>query len=98
MPAEVCEIENCKKAPLTGSICQMHRNRIRRHGDPHQGGKPVRRNADGSWKTCSVRHCLKPVLAKDLCNGHYQYSLGQLQENPRIIQGLLDYLEEFKVD
>ena len=48
----------------------MHRARFEKHGDVHY--KRVHINATGPGTVCSVNDCVGEVLAKSLCQNHYQ--------------------------
>lgn len=61
-PAIVCSEEGCPKPRLAQGLCQMHYNRVRRHG--HTG----RLFPSGP---CPMDGCERPIYARGLCALHH---------------------------
>lgn len=65
-PDHTCVVDGCeRKAPRT-SMCDMHRKRMSRHGDP---GSPVPFAA--SVDPCRIPGCGKNARTKGMCSVHY---------------------------
>ena len=63
----VCCADNCEKAGYgPQNLCEMHRARLRRHGDPN-----TKVNEPAKGLTCSIAGCERPRRMKGLCMMHY---------------------------
>lgn len=67
----ICEVDGCGKAARgSGLLCNAHRIRQWRHGDPTAGSYGRTRRKD--WPdTCTVVNCSKPPRTRGLCSAHY---------------------------
>lgn len=65
--AEVCSIDSCGEQVSSLSLCNRHYLRLRRHGDPLDGG-PIRRKPS----TCSIDGCDNKSYGRGWCPTHYQ--------------------------
>lgn len=66
----LCTVEGCDRVVRGHRLCNMHYQRMVRHGDPLAGG--VFRVLDRSASDlCSIGGCGLPVKARKLCNSHY---------------------------
>lgn len=59
-----CSVEGCDRRGSWKGLCDLHRQRARRNGDPVLARHPR--------SECAVDGCLEPVDARGLCHGHYQ--------------------------
>lgn len=65
MKQSICSVDGCDRRKHSRSMCSMHYNRVRRHGDPnHVERKPNVGN-------CSVDGCDKPMRKREWCANHY---------------------------
>lgn len=64
MADQPCAIDDCPKPVLARGLCRMHYWRLRRHGDPMLGAKPVRAE-------CSIEGCSSPAAGRGWCERHY---------------------------
>lgn len=62
-----CEIDGCDVVS-DRRICDVHRSRMDRHGDPH---KLMRIRNNDAPDTCTVGTCTEPHWAKGGCRQHY---------------------------
>lgn len=61
----ICSVINCNKPVYARDLCEMHRARYRRYGDPL--GQPPPRPK----KTCSIAGCSKRATQRGWCGAHY---------------------------
>lgn len=61
-----CKIDDCTRQAHGLDLCSMHYQRLRKHGDPHQGGRRVQTAA------CVVDGCDRPARTRDCCPRHYR--------------------------
>lgn len=62
-----CSFEGCSRPFYGNGWCQLHYNRVRKHGKPE--GRAYTRNRD---LPCSVEGCDSRRAGRDLCSLHYQ--------------------------
>lgn len=63
----ICGFEECNRPFYGNGWCQLHYNRVRKHGRPE--GRAFTRNRDLG---CSIEGCDRTRAGRDLCSLHYQ--------------------------
>lgn len=71
---KVCTVDGCDKKKKSNGLCSMHNQRLKRYGSV-DGSAPKRKRK--LKDTCQIitqdnRQCMKPVIAKDMCQMHYR--------------------------
>lgn len=62
-----CQHPDCDRPHYGLGWCLPHYTRVRRTGDPGEGGS---RRSPANGQNCSVEGCSNPVVAKGICNTH----------------------------
>ena len=71
---KICTVKDCDRPKKSNGLCSMHAQRVARWGSVDGfAPKPTRKLKN----TCSIitqdnRQCLKPTIAKDMCQMHYR--------------------------
>ena len=69
---KICTIEGCDKHVRAKGLCQMHYVRVKKHGDPHGGGRRPDWSGRFRPKTCVIDGCGRPHQSLGYCATHYQ--------------------------
>ena len=70
-PRAECSVEGCSKTTSSGEYCEMHRYRVRVHGDPGPAGHIKPGRAPAPAVPCSVEGCARPRRARsNYCHLH----------------------------
>lgn len=64
-----CSVDGCTQDAWSGGLCEMHRWRVRVHGDPGPA-EPVRQGKRKERLPCSVDGCERPRKGALYCNLH----------------------------
>lgn len=68
MAKRICSVEGCERPHHARGFCQMHVNRVMRHGDPGAVGATRHRQPP----TCSIDGCPRDTVALGWCFMHYK--------------------------
>ncbi len=68
MAASLCSVGGCEKPARTLGMCNMHHQRVARHGDPNVLLRPQK----AANPTCSEEGCSRSHRALGLCDMHWQ--------------------------
>jgi hypothetical protein len=64
-----CTVEGCGKDAWSGGLCEMHRWRVREHGEPGPP-EPVNKRRRTERAPCSVEGCERPRKGRLYCHLH----------------------------
>jgi hypothetical protein len=68
-PQGTCTVDGCDQPAWSGGLCEMHRWRVREHGEPGVA-EPVKPHARKPRKPCLVEGCGRPRKGASYCGLH----------------------------